>query len=103
MKRIVKMPLNNNNDNQDFYDEVYNKLLDATLIANIKREEINDIFTMSLIALEKYDYDSAINYSSAVSLRTDSIEQKIAAMHVTSIALEKNNNLTDAFLKTIYR
>lgn len=106
-KCVITMPINNTETDididEDFYNEAYERLLDAILTASEEQEEIDDIFTQALIALEEHDYDSAICYSATVNLRTDSIEQKIAAMHITSIALEKNDILTDAFLKAIYK
>lgn len=108
MKRIIKMPLNNdidniNNNTDEYTDEAYERLLDAIYEAHELQEDCNELFTLSLIALENYRYDEAFKYAAIVTQHTDSIEQKIAAMHLMTMAIDKNKEAVDAFLNVIYK
>lgn len=65
-------------------------------------EDMDDLFTQALTALEEYDYGSAYIYAKEVSNKSKCIEQRCAALMVMTIASEYDKTKVDTFLNKIY-
>lgn len=67
-----------------------------------KIEVSDDLFTQSLIALEKYEYEKALNILDDLLTITENIEQRAGALFLLTLANAKNDMLTDTMLSVIY-
>lgn len=73
------------------------------LARDMKRNNMADeLFTETLIALEKNDYEKAIRLADEVLEISISIEQKAGAMFLMSLAQTANLILTKVMLEEIY-
>lgn len=90
-------------DVSEYSEENFLGLLEEVMKSIELQEDCDELFTLGLAALEDYEYDEAFRYATIVAQETDNLEQQIAAMHLMSIAMEKNDIATDAFLRVIYK
>lgn len=73
------------------------------LVKDMNKNNIADeLFTETLIALEKNDYEKAIKLADKVLEVSISIEQKAGAMFIMSLAQTANPILTAVMLEEIY-
>jgi hypothetical protein len=73
------------------------------IIDSIKRQTVaDDCMTAALEAIETYDWEEALKQSHAVLKSSESIEQRLAAMMLLTVANSRRKFEVDLLLQTIY-
>ena len=62
----------------------------------------HDLMTRALQQLEKHDYHNARITASQLLDVSDSIEQRLAAIEIGELAIQRNDSITDTVLTVIY-